>query len=114
MRQSIRRRAQAPAEREVLSHRAPVRGLRYRGGDDLSVGSGIPLTWMVGLPDHGVVHPAARGGAGLRVAQGRPGVGAMSESGSYVFEGSQRSFATTRFEDLLNWAKKYSLFQYPF
>ena len=31
-----------------------------------------------------------------------------------VIEGSQQGFATTRFDDLLNWAKKYSLFQYPF
>jgi len=31
-----------------------------------------------------------------------------------VLEGSQQGFATTRFEDLLNWAKKYSLFQFPF
>jgi NADH-quinone oxidoreductase subunit B len=33
---------------------------------------------------------------------------------TYAFEGSQTGFATTRFEDLLNWAKKYSLFQYPY
>ena len=31
-----------------------------------------------------------------------------------VFEGSEQGFATTKFEALLNWAKKYSLFQYPF
>ena len=31
-----------------------------------------------------------------------------------VLEGAERGFATTRFDDLLNWAKKYSLFQYPF
>ncbi|MFO0553492.1 MAG: NADH-quinone oxidoreductase subunit NuoB [Polyangiaceae bacterium] len=29
-------------------------------------------------------------------------------------EGSETGFATTKFEALLNWAKKYSLFQYPF
>ena len=33
---------------------------------------------------------------------------------TYVMEGSERGFATTRLDDLLNWAKKYSLFQYPF
>ncbi len=38
----------------------------------------------------------------------------MSQSQSYVFEGSEQGFATTRLEDMLNWAKKYSLFQYPF
>ena len=32
----------------------------------------------------------------------------------HVLEGSERGFATTRFDSLLNWAKKYSLFQYPF
>ncbi len=31
-----------------------------------------------------------------------------------VLEGSGQGFATTRLDDLLNWAKKYSLFQYPF
>jgi NADH-quinone oxidoreductase subunit B len=31
-----------------------------------------------------------------------------------VLEGSEVGFATTRFDALLNWAKKYSLFQYPF
>lgn len=31
-----------------------------------------------------------------------------------VLEGSEQGFATTRFDDLLNWARKYSLFQYPF
>ncbi|MCA9624117.1 MAG: NADH-quinone oxidoreductase, partial [Myxococcales bacterium] len=29
-------------------------------------------------------------------------------------EGSQTGFATTKLDALLNWAKKYSLFQYPF
>jgi len=31
-----------------------------------------------------------------------------------VLEGSETGFATTRFDALLNWARKYSLFQYPF
>ncbi|MEZ4302380.1 MAG: NADH-quinone oxidoreductase subunit NuoB [Polyangiaceae bacterium] len=31
-----------------------------------------------------------------------------------VIEGAERGFATTRLDQLLNWAKKYSLFQYPF
>lgn len=38
----------------------------------------------------------------------------MSETSTYVFEGAEKGFATTRFEDLLGWARKYSLFQYPF
>ncbi|MFO0757383.1 MAG: NADH-quinone oxidoreductase subunit NuoB [Byssovorax sp.] len=39
-----------------------------------------------------------------------------SERGStiHVIEGGETGFATTRAEALLNWAKKYSLFQYPF
>jgi NADH-quinone oxidoreductase subunit B len=32
----------------------------------------------------------------------------------HVIEGSEQGFATTKVDDLLNWAKKYSLFQYPF
>lgn len=31
-----------------------------------------------------------------------------------VLEGSEQGFATTRFDAILSWAKKYSLFQYPF
>ena len=31
-----------------------------------------------------------------------------------VLEGAERGFATTRLDALLGWAKKYSLFQYPF
>jgi NADH-quinone oxidoreductase subunit B len=38
----------------------------------------------------------------------------VSDTSTVVLEGAERGFATTRFEDLLNWAKKYSLFQYPF
>jgi NADH-quinone oxidoreductase subunit B len=31
-----------------------------------------------------------------------------------VLDASEQGFATTRFEDLLGWARKYSLFMYPF
>jgi len=37
-----------------------------------------------------------------------------SDSSVQVLEGSEHGFATTRVDALLNWAKKYSLFQYPF
>jgi NADH-quinone oxidoreductase subunit B len=37
-----------------------------------------------------------------------------SGKGQIVLEGSEQGFATTRFDALLNWARKYSLFQYPF
>jgi len=36
------------------------------------------------------------------------------ESRTQVLEGSEHGFATTRVDALLNWAKKYSLFQFPF
>ena len=41
-------------------------------------------------------------------------MGEVKATTTRVLEGSQTGFATTRIEDLLNWAKKYSLFQYPF
>jgi NADH-quinone oxidoreductase subunit B len=41
-------------------------------------------------------------------------MGQVKTTTTRVLEGSQQGFATTRFDDLLNWAKKYSLFQYPF
>jgi NADH-quinone oxidoreductase subunit B len=39
---------------------------------------------------------------------------AKGAKSTVVLEGSEKGFATTRFDALLNWAKKYSLFQYPF
>ena len=33
---------------------------------------------------------------------------------SEVLEGSEQGFVTTKFEAVLGWARKYSLFQYPF
>ena len=41
---------------------------------------------------------------------GRP----RTSDNNLVLEGSEHGFATTRVDALLNWAKKYSLFQYPF
>ncbi|HZF48164.1 MAG TPA: NADH-quinone oxidoreductase subunit NuoB [Polyangiaceae bacterium] len=41
-------------------------------------------------------------------------MGEVKTTTTRILEGSQTGFATTRIEDLLNWAKKYSLFQYPF
>lgn len=41
-------------------------------------------------------------------------MGEMKATTTRVLEGSQQGFATTRLDDMLNWAKKYSLFQYPF
>jgi len=38
----------------------------------------------------------------------------MSESRRRVLSVAETGAVTTRLEDLLNWAKKYSLFQYPF
>lgn len=37
-----------------------------------------------------------------------------SPKGQVVLEGSEQGFATTRLDALLGWARKYSLFQYPF
>ena len=39
-------------------------------------------------------------------------MGALTET--RVIEGSEAGFATTKFEALLGWAQKYSLFQYPY
>jgi NADH-quinone oxidoreductase subunit B len=42
-------------------------------------------------------------------------MGELSQSSTRVIEpGGGQGFATTRFEDLLGWAQKYSLFMYPF
>jgi len=41
-------------------------------------------------------------------------MGEMSKADVRVLEGSVLGFATTRVDALLNWARKYSLFQYPF
>jgi NADH-quinone oxidoreductase subunit B len=44
----------------------------------------------------------------------KTGPGSGRGSNVQVLEGSEHGFATTRVDALLNWAKKYSLFQYPF
>lgn len=44
-------------------------------------------------------------------------MGELTKTGGssiHVIEGSEHGFGTTRVDALLNWAKKYSLFQYPF
>lgn len=41
-------------------------------------------------------------------------MGELSEGGSVTLEGSESGFATTRLDALLGWARKYSLFNYPF
>jgi NADH-quinone oxidoreductase subunit B len=41
-------------------------------------------------------------------------MGEVGKKTTLVLEGSQQGFATTRLDELLNWARKYSLFQYPF
>jgi NADH-quinone oxidoreductase subunit B len=38
----------------------------------------------------------------------------MSPSGQIVLDGNEQGFATTKLDALLGWARKYSLFQYPF
>ena len=39
----------------------------------------------------------------------------MSEADrSLVMDGTEAGFATTRFDAMLGWARKYSLFMYPF
>ena len=42
------------------------------------------------------------------------GADSKPRSRSHVIETGEPGFATTKLEDLLNWARKYSLFQYPF
>lgn len=39
---------------------------------------------------------------------------AGGRGGQLVIEGNEQGFATTRLDALLGWARKYSLFQYPF
>jgi NADH-quinone oxidoreductase subunit B len=38
----------------------------------------------------------------------------MASNKTVTLEGSEQGFATTRFDALLGWARKYSLFAYPF
>jgi NADH-quinone oxidoreductase subunit B len=61
------------------------------------------------------------GSSGRRSAgDSKPGSGGRRSGDSkprsriQVVEGSEQGFATTRLDDLVNWARKYSLFQYPF
>ena len=38
----------------------------------------------------------------------------MAATRTLALDGNEAGFATTKFDALLNWARKYSLFQYPF
>ncbi len=41
-------------------------------------------------------------------------MGQLNKSGVAVLEATEQGFYTTRFESILAWAQKYSLFMYPF
>src|SRR6185436_11540913 len=41
-------------------------------------------------------------------------MGELEERRQLVLDGNEAGFATTRFDALLGWARKYSLFMYPF
>lgn len=41
-------------------------------------------------------------------------MGELKGTETRIIEPSEQGFATTRFQDLLHWAQKYSLFMYPF
>src|SRR5690606_13636611 len=112
VRQRVDRGATRAALRQVLHDRDPVRRVRRRGRAAVPVGGHVPRS-RVGRTALGhAVRAAPGGGPRLRMEERRDGMGDLKTT--RVLEGSETGFATTRFDDLLNWAKKYSLFQYPF
>src|SRR5262245_25420284 len=115
MRERVDRRTVRQAERQVLPDGHPLRRLRYRGGAHLPVGCPVPRARLGRLRHHGIVHRAARRRPRLRLEEGSARMGKIDSGSSIrVLEGSEHGFATTKVDALLNWAKKYSLFQYPF
>ena len=68
-----------------------------------------------GLCHDAGVHLRADRGARLLLEKGSSRMGEMKSTTTHVLEaGEGQGFATTRFQDLLGWAQKYSLFMYPF
>src|SRR4029077_12577026 len=105
---------------EVLPGRDRVPGVRHRNRVPLSVGAPLPRSLLHHRPGRGRVRrrdvvlrprrdPGVHGHPGgrprLRLAQARRRVGVTM---------GFLDFATTKVEAAANWARKFSLFQYPF
>src|SRR5689334_16642148 len=107
--QRDRGRAPHQAERQVLPDRDPLRGLRHRGGLPLPVGLALPRARLDRVRRDARVPGHPRDHAGLRLEEGSARMGKVT-----LASGLSEGFVTTKLDALLAWARKYSLFQYPF
>ena len=86
---------------QVLDHGDLLHHLRHRADVRLPVDRGVPEPRALRVRDHGRVPGDPHAGPVLRLAQRRTPVGVAD-------------FFTTKLDAALGWARKYSIFQYPF
>jgi lipoic acid synthetase len=101
VRQGPDRGVGGPLRHQVLDRRDPLHPDRHRAAVHLAVGDALPPARLVRLcGDAGVPrHPHA--GVPLHLAQRGTGMGVGS-------------FFTSKLDEAIGWARKYSIFQYPF
>src|SRR5258705_2685083 len=101
VRQGSDRGDRGPLRHQVLPDRHHFHHHRHRAPVHLAVGRAVPAARVVRLRGDArvPVHPDAR--VRLRLAQGRPRMGVGS-------------FFTSKLDEAIGWARKYSIFQYPF
>src|SRR5262249_30648677 len=94
-----------------------LRRLRHRDGVHLPVGRSVSVARVARTRRDVRVSCGRHRRARLRLEKRRPRVGELAmpaDRSTVTLEGSEQGFATTRLDALLGWARKYSLFQYPF
>src|SRR6266496_2648789 len=101
VRQGSRRPARGALRHQVLDHRHLLHHLRHRATLRLAVGHGIQEPRLVRL----LGHAGFPGRAHARVSLH------MAETGARMGVGS---FFTSRLDEAIGWARKFSIFQYPF
>ncbi len=102
---------------QVLPDGHPVRRLRRRGRVHVPLGGplqGARLGWFY-LDAR--LHRRSHRGPRILLEEGSSRMGALNESSSTIATPggpAEGGFFTTKFNDALQWAQKYSLFMYPF
>src|SRR5262249_13818030 len=114
VRERVDRGAARQALGQVLSDGDSLRHLRRGSGVHLSLGHPVSIARLDWLADDALVPRHLGAGARLLLEERSPGMGEIKGTETRVLEGGEQGFATTRLDALLGWARKYSLFMYPF
>src|SRR5262249_381153 len=101
MRQGPRRVAGRALRDQVLDDRDLLHHLRYRVDLHLAVGHALPAARLVRIRRDARLPGRAHAGLSLHLAQAGFAMGVGS-------------FFTGKLDEAIGWARKYSIFQYPF